>query len=203
MARRNDNTREELKEMAVEAGISLLGEGGIQALSARSIAQRIGYTVGTLYNVFDDLEDIILHINAATVRDMYEALAPLAKGKKQPLTRILAFAHGYGAYALAHPARWNLLHSSVRTTPIPAWYREEIHRIFSMVEQTLTGMAAFPASTAHDATHILWAGLRGICALSISQKLDHVEAQPMHALIDNFVTHYLQGHLHANGKLSS
>lgn len=193
MARRSDNTREELKGMAVGAGLDLLEEAGIGSLSARGIATRIGYTVGTLYNVFDDFEDIVLHINAATLADMHTKLAPLAESKKKPHQRILDLAYGYGDYAIANPARWNLLHGSSRTKKIPEWFRKEIGATFAMVESPLLQLPEVKPSTARDAARVLWAGLHGICALSISQKLERVEAAPMRTLIDHFVTHYLKG----------
>lgn len=193
MARRSDNTRKELKEMAVDAGLSLLEESGVEALSARQIATRMGYTVGTLYNVFEDFEDIVLHLNAATLADMHTKLAPLAELKKKPHQRILDLAYGYGDYAMAHPARWNLLHGSSRTKKIPEWFRKDVGAVFDMVEAPLLKLPSMKPNNARDAARVLWAGLHGICALSISQKLERVEAAPMRALIDNFVDHYLKG----------
>lgn len=194
MARRSDNTRKELKEMAVLAGVSLLAESGIEGLSARQIASRIGYTVGTLYNVFTDFEDIVLHINGATLLDMKQQLMPLARSRKKPRQRILDFAHCYGDYAIAHPARWNLLHGAARTTKLPEWFRAEVHGLFALVEAPLIALSPKKSKQAGDAAKVLWAGLHGICSLSISQKLEGVEAAPMHALIDIFMTTYLKGY---------
>lgn len=194
MARRSDNTREELKEMAVSAGLALLIEGGVQGLSARAIAQRIGYTVGTLYNVFADFEDIVLHINAATVRAMHAVLAPLTQApRKDPSQRLLDLAQAYGAYARAHPARWSLLHGFARTSPIPDWYEREVQQIFRMVAAQVASVPGVSRRRAEDAAHVLWAGLHGICALHLSRKLSHVETRPMTVLIRNFVTHYVRG----------
>lgn len=193
MARRSDNTRKELKEMTIFAGLALLEEGGLEELSARKIASRIGYTVGTLYNVFTDFEDIILHINGTTLLDMRVQLIPLAGSKKKPHQRILDFAHCYGDYAMAHPARWNLLHGSPRATKLPEWFRNDVHSIFALVEEPLFELCPSKPAQARDAAKVLWAGLHGICALSISQKLDVVEAGPMRELINNFVNHYLKG----------
>lgn len=193
MARRSDNTRKELKEMTIEAGVDLLEKGGLEALTARAIAGRIGYTVGTLYNVFEDLEDIVMHINAATLREMYEVLTPLANAKKPAEKRILDIARAYGDYARANPARWNLLHHSPRNPKLPEWFHEAATRIFTMGESVLLEMDGIGKKAAHDAARVLWAGLHGICALSINQKLDYVDAKPMHALIENFVSAYLKG----------
>ena len=193
MARRSDNTRKELKEMAISAGIALLQEVGGDGLSARAIASRIGYTVGTLYNIFEDFDDIVLHLNAATLTDMQATLFTPAQVKKKPDVRIVELAHRYADYALANPARWYLLHVSSRTKKIPEWYRKEIEASFSMVEASLLALPAMKPSVARDAARVLWAGLHGICALSISQKLERVDAAPVQALVENFVGNYLKG----------
>ena len=38
----------------------IVAENGLSALTARKVAQAIGYSPGTLYNVFDDLDDLIV-----------------------------------------------------------------------------------------------------------------------------------------------
>lgn len=192
MARRSDNTREELKEKTIEAGLSLLAERGAEALSARAIAQRIGYTVGTLYNIFKDLEDITLHLNAATIAEMHAALLPLAQSPQPPEQRLLAIARAYGDYALTHSARWHLLHAAHYSRPLPDWYRTEIQRPFAMIE-TLLAELGLPASQIPIAARTLWAGLHGICALHMHQKLSYTASEPMHTLMEHFVTHYVRG----------
>ena len=56
MGRRNDHSREEIRQMALDAGTELLQQHGVAAVSARKVASRINYTVGTLYLVFENLE---------------------------------------------------------------------------------------------------------------------------------------------------
>ena len=54
MARRSDHTREEIREMALVATEQIVSVAGFSALSARKIAKKIGYTVGSLYLLFDN-----------------------------------------------------------------------------------------------------------------------------------------------------
>ena len=70
MGRRNDHTRKELKEMAIKAGVELIEEGGFQNFSIRKVAARIGYSAGTLYNVFENSDDLVFHINSVTLDDL-------------------------------------------------------------------------------------------------------------------------------------
>ena len=66
MGRRSDHSREEIRQMALQAAESIVTEGGYKALSARKVASEIGYTVGTLYLVFENLDELVLYVNGRT-----------------------------------------------------------------------------------------------------------------------------------------
>ncbi|MGB2336434.1 MAG: TetR/AcrR family transcriptional regulator, partial [Alcanivorax sp.] len=67
MARRNQHSREELQALAIDAVRELVVEQGLGKLSVRKVAEKIRYTPGMLYHVFANLDDLILHANAATL----------------------------------------------------------------------------------------------------------------------------------------
>ena len=50
MGRRSDHSRTELEELIVAAGHRLMEETGFAGFSAREVARRIGYSIGTIYN---------------------------------------------------------------------------------------------------------------------------------------------------------
>ena len=77
MARRADHSRDEIKTLAIAAGSTLIQEHGYTNFSARKVAAVIGYTVGTLYNVFSDQHDFILHINGVTLEGMQQHLTTI------------------------------------------------------------------------------------------------------------------------------
>ena len=72
MARRADHTREELHRMALDAAREIVDAEGLRGIKARKIMDKIGYTVGTLYQLFDDLDDLIVHMNTETLDALYE-----------------------------------------------------------------------------------------------------------------------------------
>src|SRR5215510_520626 len=137
MARRSDHTREELTELAIDAAVALIEEEGFANFSARQVAAKIGYTVGTIYNVFGTYDELLFHVHARTLDHWYEFLqVRLKRGKAEPL-RVLA--RGYVEYAKAHYNRWIALFEPPRdkTFPVPVWYQERIKRLFAMLEDTI------------------------------------------------------------------
>ncbi|MGZ8359025.1 MAG: helix-turn-helix domain-containing protein [Allosphingosinicella sp.] len=67
MGRRSDHSRKELEALIAAEGHRLLAETGFARFSAREVAKRIGYSIGTLYNVFGNLDRLLLALNGRTL----------------------------------------------------------------------------------------------------------------------------------------
>ena len=71
---------------------------GLSQFSARKVARKIDYSIGTIYNIFESHHDLILHINAATLDEMYEHIASQTNND-HPKTIIKQLATAYIEYA--------------------------------------------------------------------------------------------------------
>ena len=118
MGRRSDHSREELFEMALSAAREIAEELGLDGLTIRRIAGRIGYSHGTLYNLFDDLDDLIIHLNGRTMDSLYEALAS-APEANDPEACMLALAQGYITFTRENVKLWTLLFTHHRSDARP------------------------------------------------------------------------------------
>jgi AcrR family transcriptional regulator len=66
MGRRSDHSRGEIEQMLVSEGHKHLAEVGFARFSAREVSKRIGYSIGTLYNVFGTYDRFIVALNTRT-----------------------------------------------------------------------------------------------------------------------------------------
>ena len=66
MGRRSDHSRDELRRLIVDEGHRQMAAHGFARFSAREVARKIGYSVGTIYNVFPSLDHLLLAINTRT-----------------------------------------------------------------------------------------------------------------------------------------
>jgi len=191
MGRRTDHSREDLREMILSAGEAIVRGAGIQGLTARSVAGRIGYSPGTLYNFFEDLDDLIVHINARTLDALYDACTrvPTALNPEETLS---AYARAYIQFTEKHARRWALLMSE-RSPPLselPEWYQLKVSRLLSLVEAALGPLFAEPQSADRArAAVVLWASLHGISSL---RGVRAVEGKSV-ALVDDLISNYVTG----------
>jgi AcrR family transcriptional regulator len=72
MGRRSDHSREELETLILAAGQELMAEGGFAHFSARELAKRIGYSVGTVASFFGSVDGLVVAINSRTFLDWAE-----------------------------------------------------------------------------------------------------------------------------------
>lgn len=193
MARRSDHSREELYELAMQASCGIVEADGFRALTARNVADIIGYSPGTLYNLFENLDDLIMHVNGRTLDELHDRLAAVTpKGDAE--ADIDKLLDCYLGFIDDHPGLWHMLfnYSVSDGYEIPDWYERKVQRLLGIVETTLSPLfgGAGDGELA-NATRTLWAGLHGITALSQAGKLNLVTGQSVrdmaHSLAGNFV----------------
>lgn len=190
MARRSDHSREELKDLAIRKGLEIIDKNGISGFSARGLAKAMGYTVGTLYHVFGDLDKYMLHVNARILDDWHSELqSGLKRTKKDPLRYL---AQSYIDFARQHYNRWTALFEfrASKTAPLPEWYTVKLARLFDLVENAILPLSGGDAKKARQDAKVLWAGIHGICVLSLSGKLDIVGAEKTEILVNSLIKKY-------------
>ncbi len=190
MGRRSDHSRDEIREMAIAAAAKHVEKEGFQSLTARKVAAEIGYTVGTLYHVFRNFDDLLIHMNAQTIDEMAGLIQQHARKKRNPEVRIRTMAESYVKYASDHPDRWRLVfeHQAPRGLPTPVQMKERRDVMFEMVADNLREISPqrIPQEIDHTAT-ALWSGIHGICILALTGKLYLGGAFSMVKLIDTLI----------------
>jgi AcrR family transcriptional regulator len=194
MARRSDHSREEQRAMAIAAGQRIIAKEGFASFSARKVAKEMGYTIGTIYNIFNSHDTLILHINAATLQDMQHFVASACQQESLPEIQIQQLAHAYLTFASEHYHRWHALfeHQMPADMPLPDWYATHIASLFNLLDCPFATLLEDKQQAA-QASRTLWAGIHGICALGLSRKLDLVGVASVQSLIDGMVHTYIKG----------
>ncbi|OYW57324.1 MAG: hypothetical protein B7Y80_12045 [Hyphomicrobium sp. 32-62-53] len=195
MGRRSSHTPEELRELILEASTELISEGGLTGLSAREIARRINYSPGTLYNVFENLDDLVLTIEGRLI-DGLAAELDKVPAQDSPMEQALAMGRAYLNYTSKKPKLWNLLfeHHLPAGREVPVWYQQKLDSVMQRVEAVVSPL--MPRRSAEDVTrsaHVLWAGVHGITSLATADKLAVVTSEGAGPLVDLLISAYLQG----------
>lgn len=180
--------------MVLSAAENIVINHGIEALTVRKIAVQIGYTVGSIYMVFDNMADLIMHVNARTLDHI--ALQLRSAHDTPEASRIEAFAIAYFNYAQQNFNRWSLVfdYRLPEDTKIPEWYQAKVDAIFSLVEAQFADFARdCSEDQKNQAARTLWAGVHGVCVLSLKSALDRVGVTNVEASVVLLVRNFLRG----------
>ena len=193
MGRRADHSRDELLKMAVEAATKIVAKQGVRMLSTRRIAARMGYSAGTLYQLFDNLDDIILHVNGKTLDGLIKAChdVDFAAG---PEASLYDLAERYIGYISRNPGLWNSVfeHSLPSGRAAPAWFIAKRQTLIGFGEQAIAPLFQPGEETVrHHEANVLWAGLYGIASLATAGKLPAAESPQL--MVQSLIRNYVAG----------
>jgi AcrR family transcriptional regulator len=101
-----------LKEALISAGLEILSEKGIEGLSLRNVAKKIGVSHTAPYNHFSDKQALLAAISTAGHEQLYKVLMNTFKKSKHSSTDIMVeIAWSYLQFALDDPDKYKLMFS--------------------------------------------------------------------------------------------
>jgi AcrR family transcriptional regulator len=182
--------RVRLKVRMLQIAERLLEDEGLSGVQARRIAKEADCAVGTLYNVFNGLDGLIVSANTQTLRAFGRAgEAAMRRAASRPFGEQLeALALAYLDFAIAHRRRWKAVfdHQMPEGEDVPAPYRFDQNRLFAMIELPLASIIADPAERS-SAARSLFAAVHGIVALALDRKLGPFDAAETERQVRFFV----------------
>jgi AcrR family transcriptional regulator len=191
--RRADHTKDELMALVIEATGALIEELRTVKITARQIADRIGYTAGTLYTHFENLDDIFLHVNAVSVAELRGVLERAIEETESPEHALRAMGYAYLDYARTHRYRFQLMFTPrlPEGAAVPRFLQAEIDALFALLARQVIPIAAGDGRPIEVLVRALWSGVHGVATLSLSNQLfaatPNVERDIIDVLIDRFI----------------
>lgn len=181
--------------MALAKARDIVEAGGLQQLTVRRLAGRMGYSVGTVYNLFESIDEIVLRLHAHTLDALYDTLAA-APAEATPEENMREMIDAYFRFTRENPHRWSLIFEQRQTGngAVPDWYLEKIGRLFMLLEDHLAPLFGPGEGEARRrAARALWCGLHGIWSLAAGGKLAVVTHDPMEEVTGTLVEVFIAG----------
>lgn len=195
MARRKDHTRPELKEFIRTQAENLIKTKGFDHLTARALAAHIGYSAGTIYNVYPDMEALKEDINFHTLGRLQAVCIQSLEGASPGISKLRALANAYITFAQAEPRFWSLIFTGQRHDTkkerLPKEYRARLTELFELIERTIHDHGQVNIDNAPKMARLLWACLHGVTTLTLDGRLMLVDAEPSNDLINLLFNQFL------------
>lgn len=190
MARKTQEKREDLKLRLIEAARNRIISDGLANLRARDVTQDVGCSLGGLYTVFTDLDDLVIHVNSATLKALEASLALAEAKDRTPTDKLRNLARGYLHFAVNHRNLWKSLfdHHPPVGRPSPEWHLEEHMFLMGVIAEPLAELQPDMPETARAIrARTLFGAVHGIVSISLEGRFVGLPIESLEQELDNFV----------------
>ena len=174
MAGKNNKTRD-LREACVKEALAIVAKGGLDALSLRDVARRLGVSHQAPYKHFPSRE----HILAEVVSRAYASFAGyLAKRRRSddPYQDLGHLGQAYLDYARKHPLHYQLMFSA--PLPDPAEHLEmmtQARQAFAMLREAIEKLPGrSPHSDVDQDAMFAWSVVHGLASIQQTHAAEQV-----------------------------
>jgi AcrR family transcriptional regulator len=176
-------------EDLIAAAEKAIAAKGLSGLKSRELAAEIGVANGAVFNLVDDMDELILRVGSRTLARLDGALtAAESDGTLSPAETLVRIALAYCDFAAENLDLWRALfeHRMAPGKQVPEWAVAEQMNLFRHIYHPLARL--FPKWSADElgiTARSLFAAVHGMVSLGLEQKLIAV---PVAALRDEIAT---------------
>lgn len=167
-------------------------ESGKQTLTVRSLTKMNNCALGGFYNLFENVEDLMFHVNAKSVAFLFTALnKKLLETLREPSitlkAALVSLGEEYLIFAKTNINLWKSLFESITQEKVPDWYKLKIRNLLNGLEKVLVTHFEVSSEKMHRTVTLFWAAIHGICSILINRKIYVIDD----FIDDNFINEYL------------
>jgi AcrR family transcriptional regulator len=177
------------RERLIEAAERSIAAAGLAGLKTRDLASEIGVANGAVYNLVEDVDELILRVGSRTLARLDAALTAAERdGPADAADTLVRIAVGYCDFAADNLELWRALfeHRMAPDKPVPDWAISEQMDLFDHIYRPLA--ALFPERSSRELSvtaRSLFSAVHGMVALGLEHKLIAV---PVEALRNEIAT---------------
>lgn len=181
-----------LRVALIDAAEAQIAQGGLGTLKARPLAQQAGCSVGAIYNIFQDLDALVMAVNGRTFRRLGAFVSEAVAGAadKSPSAQLVTMSHGYLHFASTHTHLWRALFDLEMSAegPVPDWYLQELAAVFALIAAPLAQL--FPQMARAELELMvrgLFSSVHGIVLLGLERRISAVPLDQIEHMLDQIL----------------
>jgi AcrR family transcriptional regulator len=189
--------RAKLREALIEAAERAMAAKGLAGLKTRDLAEEIGIANGGVYNLVEDVDELILRVGSRTLARLDASLS-LAEigGQTSPRETLVRIAVAYCDFAAENLELWRALfeHRMQPGKAVPDWAINEQMELFRHIYKPLAVL--FPQRTPAQlgiTARSLFSAVHGMVMLGLEQKLVAVPINALRSEITTLVRAMIDG----------
>ena len=181
-----------LREALIDAAEAQIALGGLSTLKARPLAEAAGCSLGAIYNIFEDLDALVMAVNGRTFRRLgsFVVAAVDDADATDPNAKLVALAHGYLHFAVDHTHLWRALFDLEMSVDgaVPQWYLQELGAVFALIAAPLAELFPEMGRTELDLmVRGLFSSVHGIVLLGLEKRISAVPKDQIEKMLEQIL----------------
>jgi AcrR family transcriptional regulator len=184
---RKERQKTEMREAILSSALKLFIEEGFENVTMRGIAEKIEYSVGTLYLYFKDKDEIFFELHNRGFSEFYKQQLSV-QNVKDPAERLTAHGLAYIQFAIDNPEYYDLMFISRAPAKMikknKDW--ECGIRTYDLLKQNIRQVketGKFKDVDLEVAAFSLWSFVHGIASLYIRERMMLFPAESLKQII--------------------
>ena len=188
MATKSQIRRKELRKTLLDLAEKRIAADGLGNLRARELAKEAGCALGAIYNVFKDMNGLIMAVNGRTFLALGKTVGASVQDKSDlpAPQQLIVMSHAYLHFAAEHPNLWRALFDLQMSVDdkVPDWYLAELGRLFDFITKPLREIYPGMGDQELDLmTRALFSSVHGIVLLGLERRISGVPINQIEKMI--------------------
>lgn len=186
---------DDLRVAMIDAAEEIIVTEGLKALTARRLAGEMGIAVGTTYNVFENLFELVAEVNARSLGMLAAKIAEINVGSMTARDALIAVAGRYLEFVRDNRNRWLAIFEVDMPDAVGSLPNQRyIDALFGVIENILMrDDRKVSSKTARLSARGLWAAMHGLLMLSESNRLTAIGLPTVGETIEHLIDCHLRG----------
>lgn len=195
---KSEARRSDLRSQLVKLAEARIAQSGMASLRARDLAQEAGCAVGAIYNVFADMNALVLAVNGLTFARIGAEVAGSVVGHEilPPEQRLILLAKAYLNFADRNHHLWRALFDIdlPGEQAVPDWYRRDLNALFAHIAIPVSEIfQELEGRELELMVRALFSSVHGMVILGLQNRISGVPRDRVEQMIERVLLRVAQG----------
>ena len=188
--------KDSIQDILIKKGRELIWSKGSEFLTARKLSEVSGYSVGSIYNQFGNMESFILLQNYITLEELFDFMKK-SKPSENPYITINNYLDAFVTFVLNNKNFWSLLfnfHIKNSSKNLSRLYLRKTSEILGLINEPFSKL--YPAVQKKDKTvllNTLWLSLFALSSFLSSDNSSSLNIKHQKTVCKLLLNTYLAG----------
>ncbi len=188
--------KDNVYEKLIEAGKSLVQTKGADYLTARKLSAATGFSVGTIYNQFENMDAFLLELNINTLKELKQQLQNVVIGT-DPYVNLNLYVDAFVNFVLKNKGLWFVLYNFHVTTNSKKLTKKYLRQMMEVVNFWKTSFnkayEKMPQKEKKLSLQVLWLSIFSLSSYLTTQTLDNMSGVSKYNICKLLFNVYLAG----------